>query len=131
VLSAVGISFVSIERHFLFFFCRMSLKPRRVDFDSSWTLLLETVRKVITCARIERITWNDRFSYPLRSAGIYFKHANFLCVLLDGFAVMCMRYAWPTLSLWENGCTLKQKRSSSPTSRNCIQKSVNAGKRIC
>ncbi len=44
----------------------MSLKPRRVDFASSWDLLLETVRGVITCDRVDRAVWNDRFSYPLR-----------------------------------------------------------------
>ncbi|XP_023933316.1 cullin-2 [Lingula anatina] len=40
----------------------MSLKPRRVDFDATWKLLLETVQGVITCGRVDRATWNDRFS---------------------------------------------------------------------
>ena len=48
----------------------MSLKPRRVDFGTTWTQLLETVQEVITCGRIARSTWNDRFSYPY-NAGFY------------------------------------------------------------
>lgn len=42
----------------------MSLKPRKVDFDATWTTLLETVKGVVTCAKVDRATWNDRFSYP-------------------------------------------------------------------
>ncbi|KAK2174734.1 hypothetical protein NP493_780g00005 [Ridgeia piscesae] len=40
----------------------MSLKPRRVDFDNTWLQLLETVEGIITCGRVERSVWNDRFS---------------------------------------------------------------------
>lgn len=40
----------------------MSLKPRKVDFDTTWCVLLETVKSVITCAKVNRTTWNDRFS---------------------------------------------------------------------
>lgn len=40
----------------------MSLRPRRVDFDATWSTLLETVKGVITCGRVARATWNDRFS---------------------------------------------------------------------
>ncbi|XP_033762061.1 cullin-2-like isoform X2 [Pecten maximus] len=40
----------------------MSLRPRRVDFDTTWVNLLETVKGVITCAQVPRATWNDRFS---------------------------------------------------------------------
>ncbi|KAK3587967.1 hypothetical protein CHS0354_014484 [Potamilus streckersoni] len=40
----------------------MSLKPRQVDFVSTWSSLLETVKGVITCGRIPRAVWNDRFS---------------------------------------------------------------------
>nr|XP_022308592.1 cullin-2-like [Crassostrea virginica] len=40
----------------------MSLKPRKVDFDATWTTLLETVKGVVTCAKVDRATWNDRFS---------------------------------------------------------------------
>lgn len=40
----------------------MSLKPRKVDFESTWTTLLETVKGVVTCAKVGRATWNDRFS---------------------------------------------------------------------
>ncbi|XP_041365909.1 cullin-2-like [Gigantopelta aegis] len=39
----------------------MSLKPRRVDFNSTWATLLETVKGVITCGRVPRATWTDRF----------------------------------------------------------------------
>ena len=47
----------------------MSLKPRRVDFDQTWAQLLETVRGVITCGRVQRAVWNDRFSYPFNQYG--------------------------------------------------------------
>lgn len=40
----------------------MSLRPRRVDFDSIWKNLQETVQCVITLDDIQRQTWNDRFS---------------------------------------------------------------------
>ncbi|KAK7473994.1 hypothetical protein BaRGS_00034763 [Batillaria attramentaria] len=40
----------------------MSLKPRRVDFESVWERLLETIKGVITCGQVARSTWNDRFS---------------------------------------------------------------------
>ncbi|XP_052251215.1 cullin-2-like isoform X2 [Dreissena polymorpha] len=40
----------------------MSLRPRRVDFDTTWSTLLETVKGVITCGSVARSTWNDRFS---------------------------------------------------------------------
>lgn len=40
----------------------MSLRPRRVDFDSTWSVLLDTVKGVITCGQVQRATWNDRFS---------------------------------------------------------------------
>ena len=44
---------------------RMSLRPRRVDFDSTWNTLKDTVTGVISCGSVARATWNDRFSYPL------------------------------------------------------------------
>jgi len=40
----------------------MSLKPKRVDFSSTWTELQETVKGVITLGSVARSTWNDRFS---------------------------------------------------------------------
>jgi len=40
----------------------MSLKPRRVDFDATWGVILETVRGVVTLDKVARATWNDRFS---------------------------------------------------------------------
>ena len=43
----------------------MSLRPRRVDFESTWDTLKDTVTGVITCGSVARATWNDRFSYPL------------------------------------------------------------------
>ncbi|XP_067649383.1 cullin-2-like [Haliotis asinina] len=39
----------------------MSLKPRRVDFPATWTVLLDTVKGVVTCGRVARATWTDRF----------------------------------------------------------------------
>ena len=55
----------------------MSLKPRKVNFDETWSVLLETVRSVITCAKVNRTTWNDRFSYP------YFKFIKMFKVRID------------------------------------------------
>ncbi|KAK5638922.1 hypothetical protein RI129_013217 [Pyrocoelia pectoralis] len=40
----------------------MSLKPRSVDFNATWTLLQETIHGVITLAHVPRPVWNDRFS---------------------------------------------------------------------
>ena len=40
----------------------MSLKPKRVDFSSTWGELQETVKGVITLGNVPRQTWNDRFS---------------------------------------------------------------------
>ena len=40
----------------------MSLKPKRVDFPSTWAELQETVKGVITLGNVPRGTWNDRFS---------------------------------------------------------------------
>jgi len=40
----------------------MSLKPKRVDFATTWNDLQETVKGVITLGNVPRGTWNDRFS---------------------------------------------------------------------
>ena len=40
----------------------MSLKPKRVDFNSTWKDLKETVKGVITFSNVPRAVWNDRFS---------------------------------------------------------------------
>ncbi|ESP02261.1 hypothetical protein LOTGIDRAFT_207667 [Lottia gigantea] len=40
----------------------MSLKPRRVDFEETWNVLLGTIKGVITCGTVPRHVWNDRFS---------------------------------------------------------------------
>ena len=42
----------------------MSLKPKRVDFEATWSHLLETVKGVITCKHVIKSVWNDRFTYP-------------------------------------------------------------------
>lgn len=41
----------------------MSLKPKEVDFVSTWTALEETVRNVVTLQPVPRPIWNDRFRY--------------------------------------------------------------------
>ena len=43
----------------------MSLKPKRVDFDTTWASLKETVKGVITFSNVPRATWNDRFTGKL------------------------------------------------------------------
>ena len=40
----------------------MSLKPKRVDFNSTWSTLRETLVGVVTFSNVNRATWNDRFS---------------------------------------------------------------------
>ncbi|XP_072027035.1 cullin-2-like [Amphiura filiformis] len=40
----------------------MSLKPRVVNFEETWSRLLETVQGVIQLGNVKRKTWNDRFS---------------------------------------------------------------------
>lgn len=39
----------------------MSLKPRRIDFDKSWSELKKTIGDVITLGRVDRNEWNSRF----------------------------------------------------------------------
>ena len=40
----------------------MSLKPKRVDFNSTWSDLRDTVKGVITFSNVPRTVWNDRFT---------------------------------------------------------------------
>jgi hypothetical protein len=43
----------------------MSLRPREVDFDESWPVLLETIQGVITVNRlhkIDKLLWQNTFS---------------------------------------------------------------------
>lgn len=40
----------------------MSLKPKRVVFDDVWKGLSHTLHQVISGGKVERTTWNDRFS---------------------------------------------------------------------
>lgn len=40
----------------------MSLRPKVVDFDCTWTVLKETVQGVITLDHVDRHVWNDRFT---------------------------------------------------------------------
>ena len=40
----------------------MSLKPKRVDFSSTWSNLRETIVGVITFSSVNRAVWNDRCS---------------------------------------------------------------------
>lgn len=39
----------------------MSLKPKKVNFTQTWSVLQETVEGVITLGDVPRATWNDRF----------------------------------------------------------------------
>lgn len=39
----------------------MSLKPRPVNFDETWSDLKQTVKEVITLGSVNRTIWNDRF----------------------------------------------------------------------
>ncbi|XP_049782666.1 cullin-2 [Schistocerca cancellata] len=40
----------------------MSLKPKNVDFNETWSALRETVKGVLTLSSVPRSVWNDRFS---------------------------------------------------------------------
>lgn len=40
----------------------MSLKPRQVDFESTWSTLRTTCQSVIRLGQVQRAVWNDRFS---------------------------------------------------------------------
>ena len=42
---------------------KMSLKPKRVEFEKIWPDIFKTIQGVITCGRVERSTWNERFRY--------------------------------------------------------------------
>ena len=59
----------------------MSLKPKRVDFTSTWAELQETVKGVITLGNVPRQTWNDRFSdvYSLCVATVLNSSLSTLC----------------------------------------------------
>uniref|UniRef100_A0A336LM86 Cullin-2 n=1 Tax=Culicoides sonorensis TaxID=179676 RepID=A0A336LM86_CULSO len=39
----------------------MSLQPRQVNFDETWTEIKETVNEVITLGNVKRDVWNNRF----------------------------------------------------------------------
>lgn len=39
----------------------MSLKPKKVNFDETWSDLRDTVQEVITLAKVDRSIWNNRF----------------------------------------------------------------------
>lgn len=41
---------------------KMSLKPRRVDFNATWGAIKDTIKGVITLDHVARAVWNDRFS---------------------------------------------------------------------
>ena len=43
----------------------MSLKPKRVDFGTTWATLKETIQGVITFSNVPRAVWNDRFTGPM------------------------------------------------------------------
>ena len=40
----------------------MSLKPRQVDFESTWATLKQTCESVTRLRKVKRDEWNDRFS---------------------------------------------------------------------
>ena len=40
----------------------MSLKPKPVDFEATWSNLRETVKGVVTFTKVPRGVWNDRFT---------------------------------------------------------------------
>jgi len=40
----------------------MSLKPKRVVFETTWATLKETVKGVVTFTKVPRAVWNDRFT---------------------------------------------------------------------
>ena len=63
----------------------MSLRPRVVDFDSTWTVLKETVQGVVTLGQVDRHVWNDRFSYPLFCTLLIANDNDFntICVVLS------------------------------------------------
>ena len=44
----------------------MSLKPKRVDFGTTWATLKETIQGVITFSNVPRAVWNDRFTGPMQ-----------------------------------------------------------------
>ncbi len=53
--------FLPIRNHIIKIL-EMSLKPKRVDFTTTWADLKETVKGVITFSNVPRATWNDRFT---------------------------------------------------------------------
>lgn len=45
----------------------MSLKPKRVNFTATWSLLQETLKGVITLGDVPRSIWNDSFRFVVFS----------------------------------------------------------------
>ena len=75
----------------------MSLKPKRVDFNSTWKDLKETVKGVITFSNVPRAVWNDRFSgiffvIILKQFGLQFFYISFISS--DVYS-LCVAYPEP------------------------------------
>ena len=41
---------------------KMSLKPKKVDFNLTWNTLKKTIEGVVTLSKVPRVEWNDRFT---------------------------------------------------------------------
>ena len=85
----------------------MSLKPKRVDFNSTWKDLKETVKGVITFSNVPRAVWNDRFSgnvkkkiplffdsYDGKQLFYFWSKNNFFRFLADVYS-LCVAYPEP------------------------------------
>ena len=98
----------------------MSLKPKRVDFNSTWKDLKETVKGVITFSNVPRAVWNDRFSGNVKKNifPLFLIHLMVnSCSIFDRktisfvFLQMFTHCVWPILNLWLINYTPRRKNS--------------------
>jgi hypothetical protein len=105
----------------------MSLRPREINFVETWQSLLKTVKGIITLNRlnkVDRTTWNDKFSYPFRVTAVFWleaKHSSCmfskfkLSSLTLGVLLTCINYVLPTLDRSVRTFMTKRKSFSNRT----------------
>ena len=102
---------------------KMSLKPKRVDFDTTWASLKETVKGVITFSNVPRATWNDRFTgkfsccnstfYIFLPNGEIRSHPSslqLLCMVIQPSKIICSKEQPLLLKILLLGLLLLQQR---------------------
>ena len=126
----------------------MSLKPKRVDFNSTWKDLKETVKGVITFSNVPRAVWNDRFSGNVKKKFPYFlihmmvnscsifdrKTISFVflqmfthCVLLI-LNLWLINYTPRRKNSWKSMWQLRWPKSDQEANKTCLEIIMMPGK---